>query len=73
MRLSEALSVPARELTDGERSEWMAGLSDVAFASDDFLPFRDYVDHAGRHRVAYIAEPGVSIRSAEPLDACREH
>jgi phosphoribosylaminoimidazolecarboxamide formyltransferase/IMP cyclohydrolase len=73
MRLSTALSVPAHELTDTERVEWMTGLKEVAFVSDGFLPFRDNVDHAQRHGVAYIAEPGGSIRSAEVQAACREH
>jgi phosphoribosylaminoimidazolecarboxamide formyltransferase/IMP cyclohydrolase len=73
MRLSTALSVPAHELTDTQRVEWMTGLKEVAFVSDGFLPFRDNVDHAQRHGVAYIAEPGGSIRSAEVQDACREH
>lgn len=73
MRLSTALSVPAQELTDTQRAEWMTGLKEVAFVSDGFLPFRDNVDHAQRHGVAYIAEPGGSIRSAEVEDACREH
>ena len=72
-RLSEALSEPARELTDLQRTEWMSGLGEVAFTSDGFLPFRDNVDHARRHGVTSIAEPGGSIRSAEVLDACREH
>jgi phosphoribosylaminoimidazolecarboxamide formyltransferase / IMP cyclohydrolase len=47
-------------------------LSEVAFVSDGALPFRDNVDHACRHGVAYIAEPGGSIRSGEVEDACRE-
>lgn len=34
-------------------------------------PFRDNVDHAYRHGVRYIAEPGGSIRSAEVHDAYR--
>ncbi|MBA4860858.1 hypothetical protein H1V43_05580 [Streptomyces sp. PSKA54] len=37
------------------------------------LPFRDNVDHAHRHGVEYIAEPGGSIRSDEVEAACREH
>lgn len=72
-RLSTALSAPAPELTNEQRSQWLAGLSEVAFVSDGALPFRDNVDHAHRHGVAYIAEPGGSIRSTEVEDACREH
>ena len=72
-RLSTALFAPAPELTDGQRAQWLAGLAEVAFVSDGALPFRDNVDHAHRHGVAYIAEPGGSIRSTEVEDACREH
>ncbi|MFC9327028.1 phosphoribosylaminoimidazolecarboxamide formyltransferase [Kitasatospora sp. NPDC057015] len=72
-RLSAALAAPAPELTDDQRARWRAGLDGVAFVSDGALPFRDNVDHAHRHGVAYIAEPGGSIRSAEVADACREH
>jgi phosphoribosylaminoimidazolecarboxamide formyltransferase/IMP cyclohydrolase len=72
-RLSKALSTPAPDLTDGQRAEWLTGLKEVAFVSDGALPFRDNVDHAHRHGVGYIAEPGGSIRSTEVERACREH
>jgi AICAR transformylase/IMP cyclohydrolase PurH len=72
-RLASALSAPAPGLTDDQRRQWLTGLSEVAFVSDGALPFRDNVDHARRHGVGYIAEPGGSIRSAEVEDACREH
>lgn len=72
-RLSTVLSAPAPELTDQQRAQWLAGLTQVAFVSDGALPFRDNVDHASRHGVGYIAEPGGSIRSSDVVDACREH
>jgi AICAR transformylase/IMP cyclohydrolase PurH len=72
-RLTNALSAPAPELTDEMRRDWLTGLAELAFVSDGALPFRDNVDHARRHGVGYIAEPGGSIRSAEVEDACREH
>jgi AICAR transformylase/IMP cyclohydrolase PurH len=72
-RLEQALSEPAGELTADQRSQWKQRLSGVAFTSDGALPFRDNVDHAHRHGVAYIAEPGGSIRSGDVEDACREH
>jgi AICAR transformylase/IMP cyclohydrolase PurH len=72
-RLAEVLSAPAAELTAGERERWRERLTGVAFASDGALPFRDNVDHASRHGVEYIAEPGGSIRSGEVEAACREH
>jgi phosphoribosylaminoimidazolecarboxamide formyltransferase/IMP cyclohydrolase len=71
-RLAAALTGPVPELTARERSEWLAELTDVSFASDGFLPFRDNIDHAHRHGVTRIAEPGGSIRSGDVEAACRE-
>lgn len=71
--LGEVLAGPAAELTPDQRTEWMDGLSGVAFASDGYLPFRDNVDHAHRRGVSYIAEPGGSIHSGEVAAACREY
>ncbi|HJP75636.1 MAG TPA: phosphoribosylaminoimidazolecarboxamide formyltransferase [Pseudonocardiaceae bacterium] len=62
-----------QELGAAERAAWVAKLDGVSFASDGALPFRDNVDHAHRHGVRYIAEPGGSIRSGEVEDACRQH
>lgn len=72
-RFRRALATPADDLGAGERRAWAAGLTSVAFASDGALPFRDNVDHAARHGVRWIAEPGGSIRSGEVADACRDH
>jgi phosphoribosylaminoimidazolecarboxamide formyltransferase/IMP cyclohydrolase len=60
-------------LTAGERREWLGRLDGVSLASDGALPFRDNVDHARRHGVRYIAEPGGAARSADVIAACREH
>jgi phosphoribosylaminoimidazolecarboxamide formyltransferase / IMP cyclohydrolase len=59
-------------LTVAERIQWLNKLDRVSLASDGTLPFRDNIDHARRHGVRYIAEPGGSIRSAEVLAACQE-
>ncbi|MFG1811805.1 phosphoribosylaminoimidazolecarboxamide formyltransferase [Streptomyces sp. NPDC049040] len=72
-RFADALAAPADLLDDARRREWGARLTDVAFASDGALPFRDNVDHAARHGVRWIAEPGGSIRSGDVAEACREH
>jgi AICAR transformylase/IMP cyclohydrolase PurH len=71
--LREALSAPAEELTARQRAEWVGQLTGVSFVSDGALPFRDNVDHASRHGVTCIAEPGGSIRSPDVEAACREH
>ncbi|MGI5285055.1 phosphoribosylaminoimidazolecarboxamide formyltransferase [Nonomuraea polychroma] len=72
-QFTQALTEPVDDLTPDQRAEWSRRLTGVAFVSDGYLPFRDNVDHAQRHGVAYLAEPGGSIRSDEIADACREH
>jgi len=73
LRLTDLLAEPAPLFTDDERAAWLGKLGGVAFASDGLLPFRDNIDEASRHGVAFIVEPGGSVRSAEVEDACREH
>ncbi|WP_412543841.1 phosphoribosylaminoimidazolecarboxamide formyltransferase [Longispora sp. K20-0274] len=72
-RLAAALATPAPGFPAADRGAWLALRRGVAFVSDGALPFRDNVDHAHRHGVRYIAEPGGSARSAEVEAACREH
>ena len=67
------LAEPAPPLTDEDRTAWLAQRADVSMASDGFIPFRDNVDHAQRHSVRFIAQPGGSARDAEVVDACREY
>ena len=71
--LRRVLAEPAAPLAAAERSRWQQELDAVALASDGFIPFRDNVDHARRHGVRYIAQPGGSARDAEVEAACREH
>lgn len=55
-----------------ERDEWLGGLDGLSFVSDGFIPFRDNIDHAARHGVRFVAEPGGSSREAEVKQACEE-
>ena len=71
--VNEQIRYIEEDLTALERAEWLQRLTGVSFASDGYLPFRDNVDHAARHGVRYIAEPGGSIRSDEVAQACRKH
>ena len=68
-----ALAEPAEPLTAEERRAWLAKLDGVSLASDGFLPFRDNVDHAARHGVRFIAQPGGSARDTEVQEACQAH
>jgi AICAR transformylase/IMP cyclohydrolase PurH len=71
--LRAALRQPLEPLTDDEKRAWMARLDGVSLVSDGFFPFRDNIDHAARHGVKYIAQPGGSIRDAEIEAACAEY
>jgi phosphoribosylaminoimidazolecarboxamide formyltransferase/IMP cyclohydrolase len=71
--LAQVLTRPAAELSPAQRAEWSGRQTGVAFASDGSLPFRDNVDHARRHGVSCIAEPGGSIRSDQVSAACDEY
>jgi phosphoribosylaminoimidazolecarboxamide formyltransferase/IMP cyclohydrolase len=71
--LEEALEGPLEPLTDDERREWIAALDGVSLVSDGFIPFRDNIDHAQRHGVRFIAQPGGSTRDDDVEAACREY
>ncbi len=49
-------------LLPAEKKEWIATQSGVTLGSDAFFPFGDNVERARKSGVAYIAEPGGSIR-----------
>jgi AICAR transformylase/IMP cyclohydrolase PurH len=71
--LRDALDQPLALLTEDEKRTWIAQLSGVSLVSDGFIPFRDNIDHAQRHGVRFIAEPGGSTRDDEVEAACREY
>jgi phosphoribosylaminoimidazolecarboxamide formyltransferase/IMP cyclohydrolase len=69
----QALDEPFSPLTVDDKREWLAGLTGVSLTSDGFIPFRDNVDHAAKHGVKFIAQPGGSTRDDECTEACREY
>jgi AICAR transformylase/IMP cyclohydrolase PurH len=69
----EALDQPLVLLTEDEKRAWLGKLTGVSLVSDGFIPFRDNIDHAQRHGVRFIAEPGGSTRDDEVEAACREY
>lgn len=72
--LKAALDQPYEPLTTEEKRAWIEQkLKGVSIASDGFFPFRDNIDHAARHGVQYIAQPGGSNRDDEVIQACSEH
>ncbi len=57
-------------LTSQEREDWQKQLQGVALGSDAFFPFSDNIDRANLSGVAYIAQPGGSVRDADVIQAC---
>ena len=58
------------ELTPAERREWLNTLSGVALGSDAFFPFGDNIQRARRSGVAYVAQPGGSVRDDQVIATC---
>ena len=69
----DALAGELNLLSDAERREWIGRLDGVSLASDGFIPFRDNIDHAQKHGVKFIAQPGGSTRDGEVNAACAEY
>ena len=69
----EALAEPAEPLTDAEKAAFLRQITGVSLVSDGFIPFRDNIDHAHKHGVSFIAEPGGSARDVDIEGACREY
>ena len=71
--LREALGGSFEPFSADEKSDWVAKLDGVSLISDGFIPFRDNIDHAQKHGVRYIAQPGGSTRDADVEAACRDY
>ncbi|MBM4363836.1 MAG: phosphoribosylaminoimidazolecarboxamide formyltransferase [Deltaproteobacteria bacterium] len=67
------LEEAAPPFSEADRRAHLAKLDGVSLVSDGFIPFRDNVDHASRHGVRFVAEPGGSARDADVEAACREY
>ena len=71
--LRDALDGPLVPLTDAEKREWIQKLDGVTMVSDGFIPFRDNIDHASKHGVKFIAQPGGSTRDEDIKCACKDY
>ena len=60
-------------LTEAEKKEWLAKSTDVCLGSDAFFPFGDNIERAKKSGVAYIAEPGGSIRDDHVIMTCNKY
>jgi phosphoribosylaminoimidazolecarboxamide formyltransferase/IMP cyclohydrolase len=71
--LRDALDGTLDPLSEAEKRDYLSRVTGVSMVSDGFIPFRDNIDHAQRHGVRFIAQPGGSTRDAEIQQACREY
>ena len=60
-------------LTEAEKKEWLAKNTGVCLGSDAFFPFGDNIERAKKSGVAYIAEPGGSIRDDHVSMTCNKY
>ena len=60
-------------LTEAEKKEWLAKTTGVCLGSDAFFPFGDNIERAKKSGVAYIAEPGGSIRDDHVIMTCNKY
>ena len=59
--------------TKEQQATYLATVSGVALGSDAFFPFSDNIERAHRSGVAYIAEPGGSIRDDAVIECCDKY
>ncbi len=59
--------------TREERRAWLDTMSGVALGSDAFFPFGDNIERARKSGVAFIAQPGGSIRDDNVIATCDKY
>ena len=59
--------------TRAEQKEWLSKNTGVALGSDAFFPFGDNIERAHKSGVAYIAQPGGSIRDDNVIETCNKY
>lgn len=69
---SAMVKVP-QQLTWEQKKDWLKKLKGVSLSSDGMIPFRDTIDRAYESGVAYVLQPGGSIRDADVIKACDDY
>ena len=59
--------------TKEAQKAWLSKNTNVALGSDAFFPFGDNIERAHKSGVAYIAQPGGSIRDDHVIDTCNKY
>lgn len=67
------LKVKPEPLTREEKKAWLAQNRGVSLGSDAFFPFGDNIERARKSGVAYVAEPGGSIRDDHVIETCDKY
>jgi phosphoribosylaminoimidazolecarboxamide formyltransferase/IMP cyclohydrolase len=69
----QTFAVKPEPLTAEEKKAWIATQSGVTVGSDAFFPFGDNIERARKSGVAYVAEPGGSIRDDNVIQAANKY
>ncbi len=69
----ELFTETPQRLSAEEKQEWLRGLQGVSLGSDAFIPFRDSIDCGAQYGVAYVAQPGGSLRDEDVIAACDDY
>ncbi|MCI8512559.1 MAG: phosphoribosylaminoimidazolecarboxamide formyltransferase, partial [Lachnospiraceae bacterium] len=56
-----------------EKRAWLDKLQNVSLGSDAFFPFGDNIERAHKSGVAYIAQPGGSVRDDNVIEVCNKY
>jgi len=59
--------------TAEEKRAWLDKNTNVILRSDAFFPFGDNIERAHRSGVAYVAQPGGSIRDDNVIETCNKY
>ena len=59
--------------TREEKRAWLDQMKGVTLGSDAFFPFSDNIERAHKSGVAYIAEPGGSVRDDAVIECCNKY
>lgn len=73
MHWLKSFSEPPVRLTAADKRSWIDQFSGVTLGSDAFFPFRDSIDRAAQSGVAYVVQPGGSVRDDVVIEACDEY
>ena len=69
----KTFQVKPEVFTREEKRAWLVQMTGVALGSDAFFPFGDNIERAHKSGVAYVAEPGGSIRDDHVIATCNKY